>query len=334
MWILILTAAAVCIVIIIVNILSFRKTSFAVESTGGVQARENASCSVRVKNDSILPIIYRRLLVLVENTYTGEVQKKHIRVHALAKSESEIRIGIALAHCGKIRCTVRGGVGKKKEAFCNFTILPELFSTRVEYNLHESDIYDCETYSPHRKGQDYSEIFQVREYVPGDNIKHIHWKLSGRSDDLMVKDASFPLDRSMMVIMDKGMSEGSCTPEQSEALASLTVSVCRSLSDEGMDYQLVWNDPAAEQCMSKAVQFESDLAEAIPHFLTGPVSNTDKSCAELYLQTVGNINSTHVIYISCGVQGKTLGVLADCNVTDLDARVKDYRSEYREILLY
>ena len=334
MWILILTAIAVCIVIVILNMLSFRKTTLTVESTGGVQKRENASCSVRVRNDGILPVIYRRLLVLVENTYTGEQQKKHIRVHVLAKSVSEVSLGIGLEHCGKIRCTVRGGLFRKKEDFCNFTILPELFSTRVEYNLHESDIYDCETYSPHRKGQDYSEIFQIREYVPGDNLKHVHWKLSGRSDDLMVKDASFPLDRSIMVILDKGMSEGSCSPEQSEALAEITVSVCRSLSDEGMDYQLVWNDPETDQCMNRAVQFESDLAEAIPLFLTGPVRNTEKSCAELYLQTVGNINSTHVVYISCGVQGKTLGILSDCNVTDIDARVKDYRNEYREILLY
>ena len=334
MWILFLAVCAACILIGIVNLLSLHKATFVMETKGGVQAREHAACRIRVRNEGILPVVCRRLLFLVENTYTGEMRKQHIRVNVLPKSESEIDMGMELAHCGKVRCTVRAGLFRKKEAFCNFTILPDLFSTRVEYSLHESDIYDCETYSPHRKGQDYSELFQIREYVPGDNIRHIHWKLSGRNDELMVKEASFPLDRSMLVIMDKSLGEGSCTPEQSEALASLTVSVCKCLSDEGLDYQIVWNDPEADVCMIRKVQFESDLAESIPSLLTGPVTRSEKTCAALYLQTVGSVNATHVIYVSCGTQTEAAALFEDCRTTGLDARVKDYQNEYREIALY
>ena len=334
MWILFLTVCAVCILIGIVNLLSLHRATLVMETRGGVQARENASCRIRIRNEGILPVICRRLLFLVENTYTGEIRKKHIRVNVLPKSESEIDMGMELSHCGKVRCTVRAGLFRKKEAFCNYTILPELFSTRAEYSVHESDIYDCETYSPYRKGQDYSEIFQIREYVPGDNVRHIHWKLSGRSDDLMVKEASFPLDKSMLVIMDKSLSEGCLSPEQSEALASLTVSVCKCLSDEGLDYQIVWNDPETDTCMIRKVQFESDLAETIPSLLTGPVTRSEKTCAALYLQTVGSVNATHVIYISGGTQADAKGLLEGCQITELDARVKDYKSEYREIRLY
>lgn len=334
MWILFLTVIAVCLLIGIVNLISLHKMSLAVETPGGVQDRTDASCKVRIRNEGILPVLSRRFLFLVENTYTGEKRKQHIRVNVLPRSESEVDLKIALAHCGKIRCTVRAGLFLKKEAFCNFTILPELFSTRVEYSLHESDIYDCETYSPHRKGQDYSEIYQIREYVPGDNIRHVHWKLSGRSDNLMVKDASFPLDKSMLVVMDKSISEGTVSPDESEALASITVSVCRCLSDEGLDYQMVWNDPETDLCTVKKVQFEQDLAESIPSLMTGPVQPSDKTCAALYLQTVGSVNATHVIYISCGVQAEEKGLFEGCRITDLNARIKDYQNEYREILLY
>ena len=38
------------------------------------------------------------------------------------------------------------------------------------------------------KGSDFSEIGQVREYIPGDSLKDIHWKLSAKKEALMVKE--------------------------------------------------------------------------------------------------------------------------------------------------
>ena len=38
-----------------------------------------------------------------------------------------------------------------------------------------------------RKGSDFSEVSDIREYMPGDRIRDIHWKLSARQDELMVK---------------------------------------------------------------------------------------------------------------------------------------------------
>ena len=167
--------------------------------------------------------------------------------------------------------------------------------------------------------------------MPGDNIKHIHWKLSGRTDDLMVKEASFPLDKSIMVVMDKSLREGECTPDQAESLASVTVSVCRYLSDEKLEYQLVWNDPSTDLCEERNIQLEGDLAEAIPEMLTGRVVKSDKNCAELYLQTIGQCNATHVIYISCGIEAAKSRLFEGTRITDIDARVKDFASAYREI---
>lgn len=37
------------------------------------------------------------------------------------------------------------------------------------------------------KGDDYSEIFELRNYMPGDDFKHIHHALSAKNDDYIVK---------------------------------------------------------------------------------------------------------------------------------------------------
>ena len=334
MVVLLLTIIIVAGVLALLDIPAARSCELTAESRHGVQAREGAAVRIVLTNHSVLPVVYKRLVVEAENTFTGEKQKKAIRMNALPHSTSEAEIGLAIGHCGKISFRVRTGRLTCKEAFCNFTVLPELFATRIEYNLHESDIYDSETYSPYRKGQDFSEIYQIREYVPGDDIKHIHWKLSEKTDVTMVKEASFPLDHSMMVVMDKSMPEGECTPEQAETLAEITVSICRYLSDEKLEYQLIWNDPAADHLEVRNVQFEEELAEAIPQMLTGRVIRSDRDCARLYLQTVGPCNATHVIYISCGLEAAANRLFEGPRITDLDARVRNAAQEYREINLF
>ena len=38
------------------------------------------------------------------------------------------------------------------------------------------------------KGNDFSEVVDIREYQPGDKLQNIHWKLSAGRDELMVKE--------------------------------------------------------------------------------------------------------------------------------------------------
>ena len=57
-------------------------------------------------------------------------------------------------------------------------------------------------YAENKPGDDPTEIFAIREYVPGDNVRKIHWKLSSKSDKLMVKDFSLPIKNNDMVIID------------------------------------------------------------------------------------------------------------------------------------
>lgn len=334
MVILLLAATILVLAAVVLDILAMRKTLIRIETSGGIQERNHAGCRITVRNTGVLPVIYKRLVIRVSNMYTGETRRRRIRVNVLPRSVSEINIGMIVKHCGKIRCGVGSRHFRAEQEHCNYTVLPDIFPVHVVYDLHESDIFDCETYSPYRKGQDYSEVFQIREYVPGDSIKHVHWKLSGRSDELMVKEASFPLDRSIMVIMDKSIPDGDCDPETAEALAALTVSVCRYLSDEELDYQLVWNDPETSTCECRRIQFEEELAEAIPGILTGTVRRSDLNCAQLFLQTIGPCTATHVIYISCGIQAEAGNLFEGCRITDIDAREQDYRSRYREIDLY
>ena len=72
---------------------------------------------------------------------------------------------------------------------------------------------DSDSYSQERPGADLTETFQIREYVPGDSMRQIHWKLSGKFDRLIVRDPALPITRNVLVFWERTGS-----PEVSNAL--------------------------------------------------------------------------------------------------------------------
>ena len=57
-------------------------------------------------------------------------------------------------------------------------------------------------YSENEKGNDRSEVFDIREYHDGDNIRDIHWKLSSKREFMVLKEFSKPLENHKMIFAD------------------------------------------------------------------------------------------------------------------------------------
>lgn len=56
-----------------------------------------------------------------------------------------------------------------------------------------------------------SEPSDIREYIPGDPIKNIHWKLSAKSDDIQVKNYASSIDQRIYILCDLSFSDVSHT---------------------------------------------------------------------------------------------------------------------------
>ncbi len=69
-----------------------------------------------------------------------------------------------------------------------FELMPLEITRRTREFLADADEYSTE-----KQGDDPSEIYQIREYRPPDSIHSIHWKLSAKEDNLMVKEHGFPM---------------------------------------------------------------------------------------------------------------------------------------------
>lgn len=85
------------------------------------------------------------------------------------------------------------------ELSASYTVYPLVTDietvTRRAYRASSSGL----VFDHHKKGQDLSEVFELRDYRDGDSMRQVHWKLSARFGDLMVREPSHPADFDLAV---------------------------------------------------------------------------------------------------------------------------------------
>ena len=91
-----------------------------------------------------------------------------------------------------------------------------------------------------RDASDASEVFDVHEYKPGDRIAQIHWKLSARTEELYLKEFSFPLGAAVVVLLSR--KEEDRFPAKNTVFLNLAASVGHALVEESCRFYAVWKE--------------------------------------------------------------------------------------------
>lgn len=119
-----------------------------------------------------------------------------------------------------------------------------------------------------KPGGGYSEQHEHRHYRPGDPVKDIHWKLSLKTDDLVVREALEPVHRTVILAMH--------TPRGSEErtvnLGSLRY-LCRWLNEKGVVHEAAWME--GESLRRVEIRSEEDCIYAIREACLAPENSAD-----------------------------------------------------------
>lgn len=119
-----------------------------------------------------------------------------------------------------------------------------------------------------RAGEDTQEIFDTRLYQRGDTLRTVHWKLSAKESDLIVKEFGMPVERGFLIAADSSME----APEKAEAkqmdeLLDMTASLAAHLLDNGQACELVWYSDREEELHVCSVREEASLYRALEELL-------------------------------------------------------------------
>lgn len=235
-------------------------------------AAKKTACmgSIFLENKAWLPAakIYCRIGMI--NDLTGEENVLEIISGLGPKRKSTRDFLLEGEYCGRVYVYVQSvkildywglfAVNVPMKAAARITILPELFSCDVAASP-VCAVSDENAVS--RKGEDRTEVFQLREYRSGDDIRQIHWKLSSKLDKLIIREASQSVSRSLLVFWDK---RDDATPENMDAMAEATVSICQALCDKGVTYDLCWTEQ--DELELRQIRDADTLLQTIPALVT------------------------------------------------------------------
>lgn len=176
-------------------------------------ARAVITLSVENRN-RILPVTKGIARVRYENPFSGDKGKLKIRFSVDAGRKRDRRIPVVMNNCGNVAITVEKvriydylnifawTIGKHFETQ-DILVLPpvkEMYLGKDRWYNETNE--DSDRFSIYKKGDDPSEIFDIRGYTDGDKIQRIHWKLSSKTGELMVKEGSLPLTKEIHIFID------------------------------------------------------------------------------------------------------------------------------------
>lgn len=140
----------------------------------------------------------------------------------------------------------------------------------------EADVYD-----DFRPGDDHSELFQMREFRPGDKIQRIHWKLSAKQEELLVKEDSMPKACPVVLFLDY-KNDRRHRAERVNAYLTILSGISFSLMDAGCAHYAAWYSGRREDIVRVRVDDEESLFLFLSGYLEETFQKQAKDLAEAY----------------------------------------------------
>lgn len=259
----------------------------------------------------------------LENRMTGETTELS-RVLRLQRGACSDRFAISAAHCGVLNLSLTElrtfdplRLFSRRfpvSAAAGIAILPKRRALTVSLIPSADDLQDSSRYAADRPGSDPSETFRIREYVPGDPIRQIHWKLSEKTDKTLVRDFGLPIVEQLLLAVEHGgFGAAAPQPEEMDALLDLLVSAANSLLRQELPFTLGWQTQGTWTAREIAAQ--EDLVEALHSLLRVPLESGECSAIACFEAAQAPRAYAHVAVFSCDPP-PALGQLArGCRVT-------------------
>ena len=199
----------------------------------GVQG-ETAYFTIQIKNPTLFVSLDTKLIVNVENTLMETIGQQVFSVPVHAGKGYTLTLPVVATYPGLLKISVSRvyikdlmgffRLKKNVEQTAELSILPRAV-TDIAYEKTALEQGMLESEESSKRGNDFSDVQEVREYIPGDKLMSIHWKLSAKRDILMVKDRVSMSDHQLVIVPELFIDQ----PVNLAAILTMTYSVILEL---------------------------------------------------------------------------------------------------------
>ena len=230
---------------------------------------------VRITNRYFLPLARLSLTLNRQNLFTGESEPPQRLLYDACVSETRPH-ELSGAHCGRCQVQVtRMGLYDylglfrfplRKPAPAAYLSMPKARAPVPPFSL--TDLIP-KRMTP-KPGGGFAEEHELRPYRDGDSVSAIHWKLSSKLDELVIREPMIPQKQQIYLIL-----EPCATPEELDSVLGQLLYVSRELLSHDIPHTVKCPFTRRQQLMSADIAGEQALKGYVSRLLTSRVSLTN-----------------------------------------------------------
>ena len=278
--------------------------------------------SIQIYNPTIFPVLNVCITLSYYNTFSTQNKrnKQELYVTVDKRRTTTVTCNLVSEHTGNLKISIIKirifdylklfSLRKAKQEEIRVAVLP-LYNELTEDYLENSSKMQIESdsFSSIKAGDDPSEVFAIREYREGDRLQRIHWKLSVKQNQLMIKDFSEPMNCSVVVFADLGIPREEDALNAVDSILEYALSLSYSFILRRQIHYITWYDKNLGTCRRVRIVNEKDLFEAVDGFLNcGPYSE-DVNMAAAYFAEYPNDQYTDLFFVTKTVTHEQLDSL-------------------------
>ncbi len=215
-------------------IISLLTVRFDIETEGKVTRLEPVELNIRKKNYSFLPVPHAYVQLSLPRGVGCEVERVRFSLSPFERGcarcviyyeyRGQYRVGIDSVYVRSLLGFFR--ISLNYRIMKNVTVAPRRLRT-----AHIDGTY-CAGDGSVTVSDSGEDPAGVRDYVPGDSMRKIHWKLSAKGDDLLVKQYDGEGEKRTVIIPDM-YADGEEAVYRTEAVCETVLGICRQLCETG-----------------------------------------------------------------------------------------------------
>ena len=275
-WFLLVLMVGLPVYSLLVSILAMVRVRIQLEVPAYCRRGEPAYVTIRARG-SFLPIPKCRFRLRVTGRMTGETRT----IKQQIPGQESWYVPLRTDHCGTLECSV-----EKVRVYDYLSLfwLPLPKGKPVELQVRPLEVppkqlpnlthFMARRRKP-KPGGGFSEEHELRDYRPGDSMRDIHWKLSVKTDRLLVREAQEPVREQTLLTFDL-----LGTPDQVDSTLEQVQWLSRWLMNHDTVHQICWIDPTNCEIRSVTIQSEENLEQMMSQVLHAILQTDTPSVAE------------------------------------------------------
>lgn len=257
------------------------------------------------ENGSFFPLFACIFEFTLQNFYKPNEMVHKLSLPILPRKKNRIQIPVETAFCGMLSMEAKALYVSDYLHFITkeitipqkvqVPVLPATTDVALPSTAPVADGME-EFMESDNKGNLSSDIKEIREYRPGDRLQRIHWKLSAKLDDLLVKEMAHTTILSLVVLPE-------CNRERIQDTAIVLRSVMEQLWKREERYEVCLYNAAACEFSYFLITEESQITETLIHFFYMPLYEGSDEAKEAYFASA---QKSAVLLQICGTELKRI----------------------------